>query len=234
MQIEVVKRTRNGKTTTVLLLLLHISASTKVAPTCFIVAIPRGSFSRFGARPIRAVGGFRNPAALLLLASARRFAAASLGIARTLARSTTCCAASDCNRLHFLFPLATRTRHVSPTKFPTDYNLLLLLLLCDLRSLKAAAAFSLKHCTINHDIRLLKLNITKFLSHIKVGVRIDSLSDREWTPLLEWSCGVGWEFRIGHQKGITCWKEIGLRARHLLTVLDAIVNVIGWGDLYDP
>ena len=181
MQIEVVKRTRNGKTTTVLLLLLHISASTKVAPTCFIVAIPRGSFSRFGARPIRAVGGFRNPAALLLLASARRFAAASLGIARTLARSTTCCAASDCNRLHFLFPLATRTRHVSPTKFPTDYNLLLLLLLlCDLRSLKAAAAFSLKHCTINHDIRLLKLNITKFRSHIKVGVPI-----REWTPLLE-------------------------------------------------
>jgi hypothetical protein len=30
-----------------------------------------------------------------------------------------------------------------------------------------------------------------------LGVPIDSMSDPKWTSLLEWSCVVGWESRIG-------------------------------------
>lgn len=65
-----------------------------------------------------------------------------------------------------------------------------------------------------------------------LGVPVDSMSDPKWTPLLEWSCVVGCESRIGHQKGITCWKEIGLRDQHMLTILDAIVNMVGCGGAY--
>ena len=49
-----------------------------------------------------------------------------------------------------------------------------------------------------------------------LGVPMDSVSDPKW------SCVVGCESEIGHQEGITCWKEIGLRAQSLLTDLDAV------------
>ena len=41
--------------------------------------------------------------------------------------------------------------------------------------------------------------------HVWRGVPVDSMSDPKWTPLLQWSCVVGCESRIGHQKCITCW-----------------------------
>ena len=37
----------------------------------------------------------------------------------------------------------------------------------------------------------------------------------------------GCEAKNGHQNDM-CWKEIELRAQHLLTILDIIVNIIRW------
>ena len=59
--------------------------------------------------------------------------------------------------------------------------------------------------------------------------------DMKHTPIFEWSM-VGCESRNIHQK-YTCWKETRLCAKILLTILDAIVNIIGGGvrmTVYDP
>ena len=62
--------------------------------------------------------------------------------------------------------------------------------------------------------------------------KIDSKVDRclsdiavTWTPIFEWyvvRCGS----KNGHQKGIMCFKEIGLHAPNVLTILGSIVNII--------
>ena len=42
----------------------------------------------------------------------------------------------------------------------------------------------------------------------------------------------GWyQSKNKHQKDM-CWKEIGLRAQKLLTILDAIVNISGEGPIW--
>lgn len=52
----------------------------------------------------------------------------------------------------------------------------------------------------------------------------------KWTPMFEWWM-VGHGSRNGHQKS-RCWKEIGLRAQSIFTILNAIIIMI-WRDMYD-
>jgi hypothetical protein len=53
--------------------------------------------------------------------------------------------------------------------------------------------------------------------------------DLKWSLIFEW-CVVGYESKIGHPKNM-CLQEIGLRAQHLLTILDVIVSMIKWTNI---
>ena len=55
----------------------------------------------------------------------------------------------------------------------------------------------------------------------------NSVSDLRRTPIFKW-CMLRSEPKNGHQKEL-CWKEIGLLGYILLTILDAIVDIVGGG-----
>ena len=52
-----------------------------------------------------------------------------------------------------------------------------------------------------------------------------------WTLIFEWYV-VRSGSKNGHQNGLMCLKEIGLRTRNMLIILGSIVNMIG-GDVCD-
>jgi hypothetical protein len=64
---------------------------------------------------------------------------------------------------------------------------------------------------------------------LKVDVT-DWIPRLERTPMFE-RLMVGYGFKNGHHKDM-CWKEIGLRAKNLLTILEATFNISG-KNLYD-
>ena len=59
---------------------------------------------------------------------------------------------------------------------------------------------------------------------------LTSMPHLKRTPMFQWWM-VGHGYENGHQKG-RCWKDIGLCAQSIFTILNAIIIVI-WRDMYD-
>ena len=70
------------------------------------------------------------------------------------------------------------------------------------------------HLTRRYNFHL--PNVDAYISNIEII----------WTLIFEWYV-VRSGSKNGHQKGLMCLKEIGLRTQNMLTILQSIVNMIG-------